>query len=321
MKNNYIVYALIVTYNRLNFLKKCLKSLLNQTYPIYKIIVVDNQSSDGTIDYLKLLSKKNKKVETLFNKNNLGMANALNKALKKIWDKKWDYVWISDDDNIADENALINLIKKADNKTILNSLLIDYKNKKNLTFERIDLKNGKIYKTIDDFKLDEEIFDSIPLNFTLIPKTAFKKNGFFSEDYFIRGEEIDFILKSLLNGFNLKVIIKSKAYCLNQRKIKTFKLFGIKINRELIESWKLYYVIRNNLFIVNKYQKLIPEKNKEIFFRFFPYLRYNFIYFFLFYFFYNLFLLIFIQRSNLKINLKYLMLAYYHFFISKKGKI
>jgi GT2 family glycosyltransferase len=321
MRKNYIVYALIVTYNRLNFLKKCLKSLLNQTYPIYKIIVVDNKSSDGTIDYLKLLSKKNKKVETLFNKNNLGMANALNKALKKIWNKKWDYVWISDDDNIADKNALLNLIQKADNTTILNSLLIDYKNKKNLTFERIDLKNGKIYKNIDNFKLNEEIFDSIPLNFTLIPKTAFKKNGFFSEDYFIRGEEIDFILKSLLNGLNLKVLSKSKAYCLNQRNIKTFKLFGIKINRELVESWKLYYVIRNNLFIVNKYQKLIPEKNKEIFFRFFPYLRYNFIYFFLFYFFYNLFLLIFIQRSNLKINLKYLMLAYYHFFILKKGKI
>jgi len=321
MEKKPIVYALIVTYNRISFLKKCLTSVLNQTYPLKKIIVIDNKSTDGTGNYLKLITKKIKKIEVIFNTDNLGMANALNKALKKIWKEEWNYVLITDDDNVADKNALLNLIKKADQKTILNSLLIDYKNKNKLTFERVDLKNGKVYKDINDFKPKEIIFDSIPLNFTLISKNVFKKIGFFSEDYFIRGEEFDFIFKALINGFNLKLISSSKVYCLNQRKIKVFKLFNIKINRELIEDWKLYYVIRNNLFLIKRYQKLIPEQKKEIFFRFFPYLRYNVFYFVPLYFLYNLFLLIFIQKTNLITNLKYLLTAYYHFIISKKGKI
>ena len=319
--NKPIVYTILVTYNRLGMFKKCLSSVINQTYPIKKIIVVDNLSTDGTREYLKKIQKRHPKVIALFNNDNLGMANAVNKALKSIFNEKWDYVWISDDDNIAKKDALEKLILNSDKNTILNSLLIDYKNKKTLTFERIDLVSKKIYKNLSDFKEEKVIYDSIPLNFTLIPKEVFLKIGFFSEDYFIRGEEIDLILKAMLSNFNIKVVIDSLCYCLNTRNIKTFYFFNLKINRELIEGEKLYYIIRNNLLLISKYHKKVSKNQDKIkFYLFFPYLKYNLLIFFPFYFFYNIFVILFIQKSFIK-NFKYIFLAYYHFIINKFGKL
>lgn len=145
-----IVYAIVVTYNRLNFLKKCISSILKQTYPLKKIIIVDNLSTDGTRDYLKKIIKKYPNIQVIFNKDNLGMANAINLALMTIEAEDWDYVWITDDDNIADKNALLNLVKNIDKKTgMYNSLLIDYKQKNKLTFSIFDFETNKIFKFVN----------------------------------------------------------------------------------------------------------------------------------------------------------------------------
>ena len=47
------VNAVVVTYNRLELLKLCIEKLLKQTYKLNKIIIVDNHSDDGTVDFLE----------------------------------------------------------------------------------------------------------------------------------------------------------------------------------------------------------------------------------------------------------------------------
>ncbi|MDX9924653.1 MAG: glycosyltransferase, partial [Ignavibacteriaceae bacterium] len=47
------IAAVVVTYNRLEYLKKCIDSLYNQSHQINKIIVIDNSSDDGTWEYLQ----------------------------------------------------------------------------------------------------------------------------------------------------------------------------------------------------------------------------------------------------------------------------
>lgn len=312
-----IVYAIVVTYNRLNFLKKCVSSILKQTYPLKKIIIVDNCSIDGTRNYLKKLIKKYPNIQAIFNKANLGMANAINLALMTIEAEDWDYVWITDDDNIADKNALLNLVKNIDKKTgMYNSLLIDYKQKNKLTFSIFDFETNKIFKFVNDLKNKNFVKSLIPFNFTMANKDIFKKIGFLSEDYFIRGEEIDYFIRSLINKIEVKIIPCSKAYCLKEIKRINFKLMSINIEREILTEKKLYYVIRNSLIILKKYQniiKKIPEKEK--FYNFFPFFKYDLIYFLPFYFIYNIFLGIFKVT-----NLKMAILAYWHFLINKKGK-
>jgi glycosyltransferase involved in cell wall biosynthesis len=53
MSHNDFVSVTIVTYNSGRFIKRCLESVLEQRYPAREVIVVDNASTDGTIDILE----------------------------------------------------------------------------------------------------------------------------------------------------------------------------------------------------------------------------------------------------------------------------
>ena len=53
MSRSDFVSVTIVTYNSGRFIKRCLESVLDQNYPFKEIIVVDNNSTDGTIDILE----------------------------------------------------------------------------------------------------------------------------------------------------------------------------------------------------------------------------------------------------------------------------
>jgi len=68
----------IVTYNRLEYLKKCVHSILASTSVKYRIFVIDDNSSDGTKEWLAKQKKRNLIHEIIFNKKNLGTAKNFN---------------------------------------------------------------------------------------------------------------------------------------------------------------------------------------------------------------------------------------------------
>ena len=57
--NKPIVTVIIASYNNEKFIKKCLNSVLNQTHKKIEIIVVDDCSTDNSIQVLKKFKKKN----------------------------------------------------------------------------------------------------------------------------------------------------------------------------------------------------------------------------------------------------------------------
>ena len=61
---------ILTTYNQIEFLKKCLFSILNQSFKEFELIVIDNNSSDGTSEYLNNITDKRLRV---FKINNNGM--------------------------------------------------------------------------------------------------------------------------------------------------------------------------------------------------------------------------------------------------------
>jgi GT2 family glycosyltransferase len=79
MASNDIVSVTIVTYNSGRFIKRCLESVLAQKYLHKEIIVVDNASTDGTIDILEQFEDRCKIV---YNDENIGFAAAQNQAIR-----------------------------------------------------------------------------------------------------------------------------------------------------------------------------------------------------------------------------------------------
>src|SRR5580704_4949306 len=78
MAQNNLVSVTIVTYNSGRFIKRCLESVLAQKYPNREIIVIDNNSTDGTIDILEQFEDR---CTVVYNDENIGFAAAQNQAI------------------------------------------------------------------------------------------------------------------------------------------------------------------------------------------------------------------------------------------------
>src|SRR3989441_5806399 len=78
MSQNNVVSVTIVTYNSGRFIKRCLESVLAQKYPYQEIIVIDNNSTDGTADILEQFEDR---CTIVYNEENIGFAAAQNQAI------------------------------------------------------------------------------------------------------------------------------------------------------------------------------------------------------------------------------------------------
>jgi GT2 family glycosyltransferase len=78
MSQNDFVSVTIVTYNSGRFIKRCLESVLEQRYPSKEVIVIDNASTDGTIDILEQFEDR---CQIIYNEDNAGFAAAQNQAI------------------------------------------------------------------------------------------------------------------------------------------------------------------------------------------------------------------------------------------------
>lgn len=104
------IVSVVVTYNRLPLLKKCIESLLNQSVELSKIIIVDNFSTDGTKEYLKNVYDKNEKVIYIRLDKNLGGAGGFSEGIKNAVELECDYLWLMDDDTIPKVDSLERLL-------------------------------------------------------------------------------------------------------------------------------------------------------------------------------------------------------------------
>jgi glycosyltransferase involved in cell wall biosynthesis len=93
------ISTVITTYNRLSFLKRAIESALAQTNPC-EIVVIDDCSSDGTLDYLKSLATV---IKFHRNSENIGHAESVNRGVNLA---QGDWIKLLDDDDYLAPNCL-----------------------------------------------------------------------------------------------------------------------------------------------------------------------------------------------------------------------
>jgi len=102
-----LVSVVIINWNGIQFIDKCLKSIISSTYNNLEIIVVDNNSSDGSPEYI---SKNYPNVKVIKNNRNLGFAAACNIGIKNT---RGDIVVVANNDIWVDSSWLDPLIELA----------------------------------------------------------------------------------------------------------------------------------------------------------------------------------------------------------------
>lgn len=246
MKENnlkYTVDCVIVTYNRLNLLKECLNAVLNQSYQINHVFVVDNNSTDQTWKYLEELSKLNRNIYPIHLDKNLGGAGGFNKGLKAFIERsKSDFVWIMDDDTIPSNNALDKLIQK-----------IPYTNKLGYLCSNVRWKDGNaaimnIPNTSTNWneKVNRGLVGITSTSFVslLVPRLVINEVGYPIAEFFIWGDDVEYTLRIIQHKFNGYLVSDSIV----EHKIKNNIGTNIILEKDKKRLKRYYFAQRNTFY-------------------------------------------------------------------------
>ncbi|OWK27034.1 MAG: hypothetical protein US76_00190 [Parcubacteria group bacterium GW2011_GWA2_38_13b] len=98
----------LLVYNGLKFLPQCIESVLNQSYKEYDFLIIDNNSTDGSRDYLKILQRSMPHIKIIFNETNAGFAAGHNQGIGK---SDSEYILCLNQDIILDKDFLKNAVE------------------------------------------------------------------------------------------------------------------------------------------------------------------------------------------------------------------
>lgn len=105
--------VIIPNYNNEKYIEQCINSILNQSYPCYEIIVVDDRSTDSSRKIISELARKYDKIKPIFLEINQGVSNARNTGLEAA---RGEYITFIDSDDFYYSNSKLenemNLIDK-----------------------------------------------------------------------------------------------------------------------------------------------------------------------------------------------------------------
>ena len=176
------VDIIIPAYNSQKYISKTIKSVFRQTYKNWKLIIIDDASTDDTKKILETIYKKNKdkkKIIILKNNINMGQAISRNRGLKY---SKSKFVTFLDSDDFWDKNKLKKQIEFMLSNNY-NYTYTDYKIIKNNQIKKIIVPDFYNYKK---FIYNSSINTCSMIIKKKIIKNIFFKNLRFSEDYFFK---------------------------------------------------------------------------------------------------------------------------------------
>lgn len=193
------VFAVVVTYNGARWIRKCLLSLKQSSYPV-SVIVIDNGSKDETT---RIIENNFPEVLLVRENLNLGFGQANNKGISIALKQGADYVFLLNQDAWMEENTMGDLVAtefESKGYGILSPLHV------NNTGDNLDKgfrncisKNisGEVLLAIDNGLTTNEIFEVDFINAAawLMSKSALEKAGGFNPLLFHYGEDAEYCLR------------------------------------------------------------------------------------------------------------------------------
>lgn len=209
-----LVYIIIINYNGYKDTIECVKSLENIKYKNYKIIILDNDSKDGSEENLRKVLLGHTIIQT---GKNLGFAGANNLGIKYAIDNRADYILLLNNDTIVDDDFLDYLIEGfgvSQDIGMVGGKIYYYDEPDKVwyaggEFDELRAK-GKHY-TVDSnskYKMVEFITGCMQL----ISVEALRKVGYMNEKFFLYFEDVDYCFRFIKNGYKLMYSSNAKIY-------------------------------------------------------------------------------------------------------------
>jgi len=248
------ILAAIITHNRCELLERCINHLQKQTRLPDSILVVNNGSTDATVD---MLMRRNIQHIT---QENLGSAGGWNRCISYTLEHHYDAVWLMDDDGFPDLSALERLESNLDVGTAcVSSVVLRERDRERLVFPSPVLNDEQLpgiflgrhkLKTINDVL---SIYPSglypfaMFFNGALISCDAIKQIGNVDKNFFVAGEEVDYFYRLRAVG---KVLTDMNAHH-----------YHPNVYERTWSDLKIYYYTKNTIILNKRYVNIPTLQN------------------------------------------------------------
>jgi len=274
MKKNKSVAVVIVTFNALKWIDKCLKSVAS-----YHVIVVDNNSSDGTKEHIL---QNYPDISFFHQKKNLGFGKANNTGIKYAVKEGFNYVFLLNQDAYIQKNAikyLIEIHKLNDSFGLLSPIHFNGKG------DRLD-RNFSNYLKYDNNAeffgdaINGTLKDFYEVPFVnaaawLIPIKTIEKIGGFDPIFFHYGEDDNYCQRVTYHKLKILIVSKSKInHDRENRKKPKFEPYSKKYFSLIESNYKATFgnILLENFIVKKQILKLTKKAFKMLLllnFRFF----------------------------------------------------
>jgi GT2 family glycosyltransferase len=222
------------------------ESLAKVTYPRYRLIVVDNASTDGSLEILK---RSQRDALVLQNETNLGFTGACNRGLTYCLEQPFDYVLLLNNDLVMEPDFLDQLVASADERTMtapktylyhspgcLDDSVGDFDWTRGVWKQRI---LGK--PPTPDFDRPRPI-ENANLSCLLVPSGLLRDVGLLDDNFFIYYDDTDFVRRARSKGYRLWFVPDAVIY-----HAKGGTIGGAQM------PFGLYYLTRNRPYLIRKH--------------------------------------------------------------------
>ncbi|MDH3312854.1 MAG: glycosyltransferase family 2 protein [Nitrosopumilus sp.] len=214
-KNTPFVSIIIVNYNGKKFLEDCFHTLQKITYSNFEIILIDNNSTDNSIEFIK-----NRYPSTIIIKleKNYGFAYPNNVGAKNA---KGDFLlFLNNDTKVHPDfiSEMVNVLKKDPKIAISQSMLLKPNGDVDSSGDFIDLI-GRGYSSKEKINDIREILSARGAAM-MIRKEIFDKLKGFDEKFFVSFEDVDLGWRAWIFGYKVVVIPNSIVYHIGGQTIK-----------------------------------------------------------------------------------------------------
>lgn len=243
------VGILTVTYNSAAFIEEFAHSLQNIDYPRAHLIVVDNASSDDTLQRLAAVLPQ----ATIHRATtNLGFAGGSNWGIRYCLAQGYDYILFLNNDTVVTPNFLTILLRAADLRTIAIPKILYYDDPRFLSTHAgdFDWSRGVFRRTFHG-RRDEPAANqrrevhTASFCCALVPAQAFTEVGLLDEQFFMYYEETDWLARARRYGYRL--IYEPEAVIYHRESGSS--------GGGWMTPLKLYYATRNRPYLLRKHVK------------------------------------------------------------------
>jgi GT2 family glycosyltransferase len=241
-----LVGVVILNWNRLDLTRKCLNGLFQQTYKDSLVIVVDNGSSDGSVNWLI-----GQPITLIKNKTNLGFAKAINQGIFEALSKKCDYVISLNNDAVPNKNwveTLVSYMEKNQEIGFAQGASMQEEHAEKFDSAGIYLEKGFIPNQrasgqaeprLDITAIGPNAAGAIYRS-SMLKQVQMRRGEYFDKRFFAYVEDVDFDLRSTLRGYKFAYVPAAKMYHIGSAT-------GSKVARK-----KMFWGARNMVWLVYK---------------------------------------------------------------------